>query len=228
MGTSLTLGPVAFTAFEVPERISFGGTQRLAIHRLAGGGRVVDSLGWDDAPITWSGTFSGNQAGSRARLLETICAAGNPVSLMWDDFCYTVVIARFSADYRFGYWIPYRIECAVTRDQLQQLAIAAEALMNSELADLTSAAAFGIDLTAAVSAVSASGATVIGTIPYSQAQTALSSAQSQIITGLQNAGNQITSPNFTTALTASGQLANLSAAFGYVARASVNLSNAST
>ncbi len=39
---ALFLGPIVFADFEIPESINFGGTQRLAIHRLAGGGRVIE------------------------------------------------------------------------------------------------------------------------------------------------------------------------------------------
>ena len=64
------LGPVVFRDFEVPERINLGGRQRLAVHMLPGGGRVVDAMGPDDAPIRWSGTFSGVDAAERVRMLE--------------------------------------------------------------------------------------------------------------------------------------------------------------
>jgi hypothetical protein len=55
----LTLGGVPFQDFEVPEQIRFGGAQRLAVHELIGGGRVVDAPGDDAGEISFSGIFSG-------------------------------------------------------------------------------------------------------------------------------------------------------------------------
>lgn len=55
MAGGLVLGPVVFQAFEVPERIRFGGKQRVAVHELFGGGRVVDAVGAEEGPIEWSG-----------------------------------------------------------------------------------------------------------------------------------------------------------------------------
>ena len=49
------LGPIALQGFEVPESITIGGAQRLAIHRLPGGARVIDALGPDDAAGTAGG-----------------------------------------------------------------------------------------------------------------------------------------------------------------------------
>ena len=59
---TLLLGPVAFQDFEVPCGVNFGGRQRLALHRLPGGSRVIDALGRDDAQISFSGIFSGSDA----------------------------------------------------------------------------------------------------------------------------------------------------------------------
>ena len=41
MSSYLLLGPVLFQDFELPERISWGGKQRLTVHRLPGGTRVT-------------------------------------------------------------------------------------------------------------------------------------------------------------------------------------------
>lgn len=49
--TVLLLGPVVFQEFEIPPCINFGGRQRLAMHRMPDGARIVDALGRDDAQI---------------------------------------------------------------------------------------------------------------------------------------------------------------------------------
>jgi hypothetical protein len=228
MTTNLILGPVTFGDFEVPRGITFSGTQRLAVHPLAGGGQVVDVLGWTSGPICWSGMFSGPQAGSRARMLEALCAAGSAIPLMWDDFCFTVLISRFVANYQRAFWIPYGIECVVTEDQIASAVVAAQAILATAVGDLSAAASFGPNMTNAISAVSASGATVMGTLPYAQAQAAVATTQKQITSSMATAAGNISSPAFSTALSAVQQLATLSAAHGYVGRAAVNLANAST
>lgn len=69
----LVLGPIAFADFEIPERIRFGGNQRLAVHQLPGGRRVVDALGRDDGEICWSGVFTARMP-RRAPVCWTRCA----------------------------------------------------------------------------------------------------------------------------------------------------------
>ena len=105
---ALLLGPVSFQSFEIPARINFGGAQRLAIHRLPGGTRVIDALGRDDSDISFSGTFSGPQATLRARAIDEMRVAGFSIPLTWDVFFYNVIIKKFEADYHSGWWIPYR------------------------------------------------------------------------------------------------------------------------
>ena len=73
---SLTLGPVAFAGFEIPSSITLGGRQRLAIHKLPGGLRIIDALGPDPADLAWSGIFTGPDAADRARLLDAMRVGG--------------------------------------------------------------------------------------------------------------------------------------------------------
>lgn len=110
------LGPVVFEAFEVPERISLGGRQRLAIHNLPGGGRVVDALGPEEAPMRWSGVFSGPHAAARVRTLERLRRSGAVLPLAWDGWRFTVVIQEFGAETASPWWIPYRIKLCVLRE----------------------------------------------------------------------------------------------------------------
>ena len=53
MAGTLLLGPVLFRDFELPGQITWGGKQRLAVHHLPGGRRVIDAMGRDDAAIVW-------------------------------------------------------------------------------------------------------------------------------------------------------------------------------
>lgn len=79
---TLVIGPVALQDFEIPEKISFGGCQALAVHRLIGGERVIDVLGRDDANIVFKGTFSGQDAAARARMLDGLRTSGQEIPLI--------------------------------------------------------------------------------------------------------------------------------------------------
>jgi hypothetical protein len=85
----LLFGPVLFQDFELPASITWGGAHSLAIHRLPGGARIIDAMGRDDADITWSGIFSGEDASFRARALDLMRAEGSVWPLTWDSFFYS-------------------------------------------------------------------------------------------------------------------------------------------
>ena len=245
-GIALILGPVVFQDFEAAAGIRFGGEQRLVVHKLPGGDRVIDAMGRDDADITLRGTFSGPDGTLRARLLDELRVQGIALPLTWDIFFYTVVIRDFQADYRNGYWIPYRLVCSVLRDEAAALVETALSLAGSVAGDLAAAAAqglSGIDVSTAQVAMAAPGSTTVGTASYSQAFSALSAAQASCTASLPAAGSSLdaasailgTSDNpltgvaaLGTATSASGQLAGLAAARGYIGRAALNLANAST
>jgi hypothetical protein len=243
---ALAVGPVIFQDFEVSSGIGWGGEQRLAVHKLPGGARVIDALGRDDAEITLSGIFSGQDATLRARLLDEMRALGTVLPLTWDVFFYSVVVRAFEADYRNAYWIPYRLHCTVLRDEASALVETALSLASAVLSDVATAAAQslgGLDLSGAVSCLSASGATTLGTSAYAQALTSLSSAQSAIGGALEQSGASVSSAGQLLTSTAdplagsaavwqaagaAGQLSGLATARAYVGRAAINLSNAST
>jgi hypothetical protein len=241
----LLLGPIVFSDFEVPAGITFGGMQRLAVHRLPGGGRVIDALGRDDAALTFSGIFTGTDATLRARALDELRAAGLPLPLTWDVFFYSVVIENFEADYRNDHWIPYCISCTVIRDEAAALVETGISLAASALADvstaISSAAVGGIDLSAAQEAIGLPGATTSGTTAFSEAQSSLADARSTLGDGLDASGAALSSAGSAEAPTANAGIANLSQATeaagqqsqftlarSYLGRAAVNLTNAST
>jgi len=116
MAVKLTIDAFEFLGFEVPDSIGFGGTQSLTVHKLPGGSRVVDSMGRDDAPLEWSGIFTGASALSRARFLDGYRIAGTIRKLTWGTFSYNVVIREFMPKYERDNHIPYRIVCEVVED----------------------------------------------------------------------------------------------------------------
>src|ERR1700761_7345057 len=92
---ALLLGPIVFRNFELPSGVNFGGRQRLALHRLPGGSRVIDALGRDDAQINFSGIFTGPDATLRSRSLDEMRVSGIALPLTWDVLFYTVLISEF-------------------------------------------------------------------------------------------------------------------------------------
>ena len=222
---SLTLGPVAFAGFELPSSITLGGKQRLAIHKLPGGIRIIDAMGPDPADLGWSGIFTGPDAADRARILDTLRIAGLQLLLSWDAFLYTVVVENFEADYRSPWWIPYRLSCAVVRDEAAAViaAVVSDALAVTD--DLTSAGSLAAT---ALVAVSAPGATTVGTVAYSAATASLTATVGSIDSQIATAEPAISANDVLTAAAACGQLAQLTAARAYVARATRNLASAST
>jgi len=241
----LVLGPVVFQDFEVPSGILFGGSQRLAVHRLPGGTRVIDALGRDDARISFSGYFSGSDATLRARTLDELRATGIVLPMTWDVFYYSVLISELTADYQNGWWIPYRITCTVLRDEASFLEEAALSLAASVLSDAASAsdAALGanMDLSSLQATLSVPDATQLGAASYTSAQASLQNAQATLDSSVASAEVSLASadplsmvaPNaaitgLLSATVTAGQLGALTTARAYVDRAAVNLANASS
>ena len=241
----LVLGPVVFQDFEVPSGIYFGGRQRLAMHRMPGGVRVIDTLGRDDSRISFSGYFSGPDATLRARALDELRAAGILVPITWDVYYYSVLISELSVDYQNGWWIPYRITCTVLRDEASLIEQAALSLAASVLADATSAndAALGgnVDLSSLQETLGTPDATQRGAAAYASAQSSLQDSRAMLGAAVSSAELSLAAadplgmsePNaaidgLLSAADTVGRLGALTTARSYVDRAAVNLANAST
>ncbi len=233
---ALLLGPILFQDFELPERVCWGGRQRLTVHRLPGGVRVIDALGRDDADIVWSGVFSGSDAAARARTLDLMRAEGGFWPLTWDWFFYTVLIACFEADYARSNWVPYRITCTVLRDETAAAVATAVSLATSVMDDLTTAQGLGsgVALGAAIGALATPQATQQGSTAYAGASAAMAGASLQIAIGMAGTEGQLGSTpvagaaGLGTTVVLAGRLAALAAVRGYVGRAAANLANADT
>lgn len=167
MASPPVLGPVAFQGFEVPERITLGGRQRLAVHTLPGGVRVVDAMGPDDGELAWSGMISGIDAAARVRQLDGMRQAGQALPLGWDGWRFTVIISRFEADCANPWWVPYQISCTVLAEgdlavveALPALATLAEAVAlgaGPGLEDAMAAAGVGLGSAALADVAAAAG-----------------------------------------------------------------------
>ena len=181
-------GRSSFRTLRISSGINFGGRQRLAVHRLPGGTRVIDALGRDDAQISFSGIFTGADATLRARSLDELRVAGSTLSLTWDVLFYTVVISDFHADYRNGWWIPYRVVCTVLQDEASTLLAAGDFARHRRTGGHQHGGRLRIrrrrGSVPLQSALAAPGATTRGTAAYTVAQSCLADAQSSIDTSI--------------------------------------------
>lgn len=244
-GMVLILGPVQFHDFEVPAEINLGGTQRLAIHYLSDGVKVIDALGRDDADISFSGRFSGPDATLRARMLDEMRVSGEAYALCWDVFLYSVVIKRFEADYRAGWWIPYRMTCAVLRDEASALIEAIASAAESVMGDVIGAEAYtttaGVDVSAMSTLLNQPNATTLGTSAYSVTTAALAQTNSDLDSAVNAAAAALPSLTVATpggpipaiatvnaAVSSAGQLSSAVIARSYFGRAARNLANVSS
>jgi nucleoid-associated protein YgaU len=141
MTTRLLIDDFEFIGFEVPDVISFGGNQSLALHKLPGGVRVIDSIGRDDAPLEWDGIFTGGEALNRARYLDRFRIQGDIRTLTWGAFRYSIVIREFRAKYERSQHIPYKICCEIIEDLTTPVtSVAASKDIDSAIGDDTAAA----------------------------------------------------------------------------------------
>ena len=236
MSNFVLLGPILLQGFEIPQHITWGGRQKLAVHSLPGGERVIDSLGRDDIDLSWSGIFTGPSAGARARALDRMRADGLVWPLTWSTYFYSVVIKSLTLDYARSSWLPYQISCTVLRDETATFAVAEQPLAAQVLGDVSTAAGLniGIDLSAALSLTAVSGAVTLGTDANGQASASLQAANLRLESAIQaqqadlQAAGPITAQTVTANTDYAGNLAALTAARGFLRRALANIQSAGT
>lgn len=114
--TVLKLGDFTFQDMEIPEQISFGGTQITADHFLVGGARVVDSMGAKERDIEWKGLSRGATAVDRMEYMDFLRGQGKAQKLSWGRLSYLVIIDDFIPVYERFYQIPYTIRCKVIQN----------------------------------------------------------------------------------------------------------------
>ena len=136
----LILGGIVFDDYSTPTTMMFGGAQTLAVHKLPGGARVIDTLGPDEADITWEGFFFGDSAYQTALSLDAMRAAGKVLQLTWGGQFRSVIISSFLPKVRrMPVWVLYSITCMVYQNpqngNVQSAAPASiDSLVSSDLA----------------------------------------------------------------------------------------------
>jgi hypothetical protein len=207
-------------------------------------------MGPDEGMIEWSGTFLADALDAtdpalRAQQLDQMRAAGNPLPLVWGQFYYTVLISDFTADTRYS-MVPYRISCLVLRNEAtsppedassSDLTSATTSDMGSALDVAPADAQATLETTqsslAAIGTISPAGtSTVTALAAVTQAsdtlETMRESTEASVNTIVANAGTSLvgSATDLTNAVAATAELAQLTAAQGYVGRMSVNLGGA--
>ncbi|KXU99227.1 hypothetical protein AD929_15625 [Gluconobacter potus] len=164
----VVIGSVTLTGAEVPDSLRVGGQQRLVIHQLLGGSRVVDATGNDPARLTLSGRFLGVNALSRAQALEALRVAGKAITFSGAGLSAQVKIAEYWYDYTLkGAVIPYSIQLersSVTTASSTSTS-ALSSLIGSDAADaLTSVSDAVSSVTSTIDDFSSEIGTVVGQI----------------------------------------------------------------
>lgn len=205
--TRLILGDFEFLDFELPERITIPGRQKTVTHQMIGGRRLVDVLGVECDPITWSGIFTGDTTSSRVKALEQMRDTGETVTLTLADYSFDVVITEFNPVYEFEFRRPYSITLAVVQNnaspvQTDALTGALNSLINSDVGNaLNLSSVIDVDsVTSAVNTVQSAVSTVkdfaTATVTQVQAVVRPVIAAQQIvqtsISSVENSLNEIT------------------------------------
>jgi hypothetical protein len=195
--SSISIGTIDLQDFEVPSSVRFGGRQRLTVHRLSDGRRIVESLGPDDGEISFHGTASGADADSRIRGINRLRLSGEAVWLAWESFRYRVVIKSLVMEYQSPWWIPFRVSCVIV-DQEGTNASAGSALWAMISADLGSAMSAAGDQSSGLGAlqVALSGINVMtaGTLDRAQAVNSVAATLAPIGRQISQASAALISP----------------------------------
>ena len=138
------LGGFVLDGFAAPQVMIGGGKQAMAVHKLPGGSRVIDTLGPDEADIPIAGQLYDANAYATCLALDAMRAAGSQVPLIWGGAFRMVIVAEFRYTvHRFPNWCDYSILCVVASNPAQgvlgAIASTVGALVSS---DLSAMAAF--------------------------------------------------------------------------------------
>jgi hypothetical protein len=162
--TVVTLGGYVFSSWGVPEHISGGGRQRLAVHRLIGGARVIDAMGWDAGQIQFSGRLRGAGADVEIRLLETLARSGVPAIFSYWTHRYQVLVASLTWQFERYYEITYKIVLEVlsdlTQDAFDSIVDTLDDVFNADLSLLASAINSSVVLPVSLSSITTAQAQI--------------------------------------------------------------------
>jgi hypothetical protein len=112
---TLVPGDIAFDDWSTPSNISLGGRQAMAVHKLPGGSRVINTLGPDDDERH----FYGPNAQANVRALDALRVSSVVVPLAWGGNFWQVIVSHFSASpQRYPQLWHYEITVVVSVDSM--------------------------------------------------------------------------------------------------------------
>lgn len=124
MSLTLKLHDFTFSGiFECPQMLNGGGKQKLAVHDLIGGKRIVDAMGNMNDDIAWHGSFLGITAFDEASYLGYLRNQGNDLIFTYGFFKYLVKIKEFKFTTKPNFLVDYHIVLTVVEDQTQPVTI---------------------------------------------------------------------------------------------------------
>ncbi|MCQ8277790.1 hypothetical protein NFI95_04945 [Acetobacteraceae bacterium KSS8] len=136
----VVLGSLVLSGAEAPSRITIGGRQLAAIHKLPGGARIIDAMGPDDNAVVWQGIFIGPTAASRVRMVDALRTQGLPCTLSFGDYLFEVIVVDFRYSYESrGAVISYSIRAEKTQAGAETTSATA---LESAIADCATATQF--------------------------------------------------------------------------------------
>ncbi len=165
------LGSVTLEGHEAPARIAIGGKQAFTMHKLPGGGRIIDAMGPDENSVAWRGLFVGPNAATRVRLLNAMRTSGVAVDLSFGDYQFSVFVVGFEYSYQDrGAVIAYRIQTEIVPDGTAS-PIATPTTLQSVISDCSFAVQLMMSSNETVAAYAGSSAlpTVLGSDLMSRA-----------------------------------------------------------
>lgn len=114
----LSIGPVTLAEEEHPSEIAFPLVQVVATHQLPGGGLVVQRMGPQYQPVTWTGALfqDVNDIDARMSALEALLTAGVQQRLAWGKRAFDVLVTAFTPTYRNKIEGGYSITVRIMRD----------------------------------------------------------------------------------------------------------------
>ena len=138
---SISIGPVLLDGWEIPEKVTWGGAQRMTVHKQVGGRRTIDVMGQDHSEVSWSGRFLSQDAAFRADQLDLIRCSGVPVDVVFAGRYYAAVISNFVAEQITQFHIHYQISFTIQADESSVFpppALPATVLVLNDLAAIAS------------------------------------------------------------------------------------------
>ena len=242
----VTLGGFVFSGatFAVPGQMKWGASQVVVRHRLPGGTVIVDAMGPDWPPISWSGSFDGPGASDQAKALSALTKAGALLTLTWQDRIFLVVIRQLTVTDKLPSWVPYQITCDVVADAdqiagppappslLQQITADINAVLAvvAAVAPIIAAVQTAIGVVNALTSGTAANAAAVAAVAAFRAEQAASQAQDEaavISLGAGAPGPRGAMAWLTIGTAQAGNLAQLAAIRGFAGRVAANLAQAS-